>query len=283
MASTTEKRRAASTKPGGSTAPPAATAGPAPARTRKDTRIQAGPVTLYAQLASILRDRVMNGLWKPGDEIPTLAQLVEEFSVARVTVRQAVQMLVQEGLLSSHRGRGTFVTAGAVRSGAPLYSSTGSIDGDETNYTIKVLSREEVDSLPPYFSGPGAGAGKYMRVRKVDSGNGAPSCLADNFVASSLYRTFPAGSDGTVKLSRLVRDHARPRLASGHERVAVGAATYEEADHLQTSIGSPVARVERVLLMPGAKVAYFGRVIYRGDRFGIERSISDLLYARDGQ
>src|SRR4051812_48783021 len=105
------------------------------------TRLQSGPVTLYAQLASILRDRVISGLWKGGEEIPTLEQLVEEFSVARVTVRQAVQILSEEGLLSSQRGRRTFVTFEAPAANAnPLYSSTGSINSDGQNYSIQILA-----------------------------------------------------------------------------------------------------------------------------------------------
>ena len=47
------------------------------------------PVPLYSQLADLLRQRVLRGLWGPGTKVPSLEALVAEFQVARVTVRHA--------------------------------------------------------------------------------------------------------------------------------------------------------------------------------------------------
>src|SRR6188768_3750632 len=68
------------------------------------------PVPRYAQLADVLRGRIARGLLKRGDQLPTLEELMQEFDVARVTVRQAIELLSREGLLSAQQGRGTFVT-----------------------------------------------------------------------------------------------------------------------------------------------------------------------------
>ena len=48
-----------------------------------------GPLPRYAQLADLLRGRIERGVWGPGTRLPSLEQLIEEFSLARVTVRQA--------------------------------------------------------------------------------------------------------------------------------------------------------------------------------------------------
>ena len=71
-------------------------------------------VPLYVQLADLFRQRIAKGVWKEGDKLPSLERLVAEFEVARVTVRQAVDRLTRDGLVSPQRGRGTFVT-GAPR------------------------------------------------------------------------------------------------------------------------------------------------------------------------
>ena len=68
------------------------------------------PVPLYSQLADLLRQRIAGGAWAPGSKAPSLEALVEEFKVARVTVRQAIEILSREGLLLPQRGRGTFVS-----------------------------------------------------------------------------------------------------------------------------------------------------------------------------
>ncbi|KWT73942.1 MULTISPECIES: GntR family transcriptional regulator [unclassified Variovorax] len=247
--------------------------------------LRAGPITLYAQLAGILRDRIVTGLWKPGDEIPTLEQLVDEFAVARVTVRQAIQILVEEGLLSSQRGRRTCVTFDPASVDAPLFSSTGSMDGegDGNSYSIKVLSHQEFDQLPTQFAGLGTPAGKYVRIRKIDGLNGTPYTVSDNYVALSLYQRFPSGSEHTIKLSRLVRDNARPPLTSAIERTSISVATYEDATHLQVAVGSPVAHVMRAFFAPNRQLVYLGVLVYRADRFAVERDVSYALAVAPGQ
>ena len=66
-------------------------------------------VPLYIQVAAVMRQRIERRQWQPGQKISTLVELEREFEVARVTVRQAVDILRQEGLLHCHQGRGTFV------------------------------------------------------------------------------------------------------------------------------------------------------------------------------
>ena len=67
-------------------------------------------VPLYIQVASALRRRIETGQWQPGQKISTLEQLEQEFQVARVTVRQATELLQNEGLVQRQQGRGTFVS-----------------------------------------------------------------------------------------------------------------------------------------------------------------------------
>jgi len=67
-------------------------------------------VPLYIQVASVLRMRIQSGQWRIGEKISTLEELEREFEVARVTVRQAVDVLREEGLLQARQGLGTFVS-----------------------------------------------------------------------------------------------------------------------------------------------------------------------------
>src|SRR5690348_13842264 len=75
------------------------------------------PIPRYVQLADLFRQRVDKGEWQPGSRLPSIEELMLQFDVARVTVRQAIALLADDGLLSPQRGRGTFVTdkAGARR------------------------------------------------------------------------------------------------------------------------------------------------------------------------
>lgn len=63
----------------------------------------------YAQLAGILRQSMAEGLLRPGDQLPSEAQLVERYGVSPMTVRRALNLLADQGVVIAEQGRGTFV------------------------------------------------------------------------------------------------------------------------------------------------------------------------------
>ena len=64
---------------------------------------------LYLQLEVSLKQKIVTGEYAVGERIPTELEMCEEYGVSRITVRRAVQDLVEEGMLKKLRGRGTFV------------------------------------------------------------------------------------------------------------------------------------------------------------------------------
>lgn len=75
-----------------------------------DAEIDHGaPLTPYRQLAEILRARIQRGDWKAGRAIASEAQLVQQYGLARTTVRRAIAVLVDEGTVFTVPQRGTYV------------------------------------------------------------------------------------------------------------------------------------------------------------------------------
>lgn len=67
-------------------------------------------IPLYYQIREIIREKIEDGIWSAGDQIPNEMDLVKEYEVSRATIRQAVLDLVREGLLIRKKGKGTFVS-----------------------------------------------------------------------------------------------------------------------------------------------------------------------------
>jgi len=65
----------------------------------------------YAQLANILRRQVAAGVFRPGDQLPSEAMLCRSYQVSPMTVRRTINLLAEEGVVSTAKGRGTFVKA----------------------------------------------------------------------------------------------------------------------------------------------------------------------------
>src|SRR5260221_7062345 len=68
------------------------------------------PLPRYYQLKEIMRERVRSGEWKPGDLIPSERELGEKYGISRMTARQALTDLGNEGLFYCEQGKGTFVS-----------------------------------------------------------------------------------------------------------------------------------------------------------------------------
>lgn len=76
-----------------------------------------GPEPLYVQLAGVIEARIASGEYQPNRRVPSEADLVEEFGVARPTVRAAIDLLRERGLVRTVRGKGTFVVGSGASEG----------------------------------------------------------------------------------------------------------------------------------------------------------------------
>lgn len=67
------------------------------------------PLPKYRRIQQDLHDRVVSGVWRQGDQLPSESELCEHYGVSRITIRRAIQELAIEGYLYSISGKGTFV------------------------------------------------------------------------------------------------------------------------------------------------------------------------------
>ena len=84
--------------------------------THQDTLDRESVIPLYHQLYEILRSHIDSGIWQPGDLIPPESELKRQYGVSQITVRQALNILVDNGLIYRRRGQGTFVAQRMITS-----------------------------------------------------------------------------------------------------------------------------------------------------------------------
>ncbi|WP_233272597.1 GntR family transcriptional regulator [Paraburkholderia acidisoli] len=231
------------------------------------------PVPLYLQIADALRDRIARGVWREGDPIPTLEQIAAEFGVARVTARQAVQLLSAEGALTPQRGRGTFVSAPASRHEAMhVVTSLDALSETWHRTTPELLTLDEGSRLPPLRATDGRLARSYTYMRRVHAMQGEPYCVIGVYLEEKLFAKQRARFRRETVIPILMAMTPRP-MARARQTLTIGAADADTAHHLRIAIASPVARVQRVFHDANGVVVYYADVTYRGDAIELEMDL----------
>ena len=231
------------------------------------------PIPRYVQLADLFRQRVDKGVWRQGSVLPSIEQLMQQFDVARVTVRQAIALLADEGLLSPQRGRGTFVTDKAttrrqLRVETTLGDLVAMYQGDQPDHATLA---EDILS-PVIFDKDGVAAPKYFHLHRVHSRNGERYCVISIYVDYRVFRRAP---------SRFRRELALPvltslpglQIVSARQTLTISTADIETSRLLSIALNTPMAEVRRVLCGPDRTVIYLAEVSYRGDYIHLEMDL----------
>ena len=231
------------------------------------------PIPRYLQLAELVRQRVAKGHWPPGSMLPSIEHLMQEFDVARVTVRQAIALLADEGLLSPQRGRGTFVTGkpGArrqLRVETTLDDLVAMYSGDRPDHAT--LAEAVAD--PVLSDKDGIKAPKYYYLRRVHSRNGERYCVISIYIDHRVFRRAPA---------RFRRELALPvltslpglKIAGARQTLTISTADVETSRLLGIPVNAPVGEVRRVMCGPDRTVIYLAEVTYRGDYIHLEMDL----------
>jgi GntR family transcriptional regulator len=224
--------------------------------------VKDGRALKHVQVREYVRSLV-SGM-SPGSPAPSERELVAQFGVARMTVRQAMDALVVEGLLERIPGKGTFVarprrTASAITSFTEEMARRGLLSESST-----LLARREQ-------AGPGVARAlnitegdpliHWKRLRRAD---GAPMCIEDAFLNEVLLPGFLQSGMPTSLYDALDQRGLRPTWAE--DSINADVCTADEAGQLELEPGTPVLRHSRRALN-GDKVVEVSRSVYRADRF----------------
>ena len=222
------------------------------------------PVLKYVRVRDYLRSLVTHEL-AVGDAIPSERLLCERFGVSRMTVRQAVDALVVDGLLEREQGRGTFVAPTKLDLEVRLSSFGEEMRRRGMEPSSKVLATEEVTASPDIADAlellPGERVFYLYRVRYAD---GEPMAIEQTWVPSRLAPSFFADGAPDSVYGELRSRGLEPDW--GEDTVAATEVDPEDAGLLGLRPGRAVLRLTRRTFAGEIACAY-SRSSYRADRY----------------
>lgn len=229
---------------------------------------------LYLQIAEILRQDLDRDVWKVGDLLPTISELSAEYSVAKVTVRQAVKILEEEGLLESRRGRGTTVqprppARDRLHLGTRLSTLADHYRGDKP--ALDLLEDRDADVPGKPLIGTLSQEG-YHLLRRTHTREGETYCVISIYFEKDLFARHEAEFRTQLALPVLV-DSTDIDVAHARQSLTIGKCDYDTAGLLGLAVGDPVVEVRRVICDGQDKVIYLADVTYRSDFVRLEMDL----------
>jgi GntR family transcriptional regulator len=229
--------------------------------------------TLYAQVANVIRQRIRSGQWRAGDQLPTLDVLEHEFNVARVTLRQALNLLEAEGMIWRQRGRGTFVSDSAGPEWFKLETSRDELIHSLEGTWSRILVVDEQESVPYLELGDGDVAPAYRHMRRVHGRGERAYAVVDMHLDAKLYARASKRFDEEMIIPVIERMRG-VEIADIRQTLTIGTADSDVAEGLEVPIGSPIGILRRVVQDAKGRAIYIGIVNYRGDAVKLDISLA---------
>lgn len=222
-------------------------------------------IPLYVQVATALRRRIEDGQWQPGQKISTLEELEEEFQVARVTVRQAVDVLQKEGLVYRQQGRGTFVAEQVQdKRWLKLATTWSSLVSTIKDNVPKLIPVKDAPPEPRLEAGEGNPAPAYVFLRSLQTRQGEPFALVKLHLARDIYERDPDAFRTHTALP-ILADLNGIRISEAHQTLIISSADMETAELLRVPLNAPTAECRCVVIDHAGIAIYVAEIIYRGD------------------
>lgn len=217
------------------------------------------------QLASLFRRRIESGTWIVGAQIPTVDELTEECGVARATIRQALGLLEDEGLVSRFRAKGTYVN----KRPQDLFWLQVETDWNglltkREGGRIEILS-EKSNILPPLAPHTGTLADSYRHLRRLHWREEQPFLIADVYIEETLAARIDKKCFSETTALQMISNVSGVDIKNAHQTLTIGSADFEVAKSLAIGLNAPIAKVDRSVTDNNGKIILISNGIYRGD------------------
>ncbi|QNN53766.1 GntR family transcriptional regulator [Nocardioides mesophilus] len=235
---------------------------------------RSSPVPLYHQVAEQLERAIRDGELLPGDRIANEVVLADRLGLSRPTLRQAIQSLVDQGLVVRKRGVGTLVVHAPIRRTVELTSLNDDLlrAGRQPSTVVLDLQLQPApDAISEHLKiVAGTPVWRLDRLRRVA---GRPLAVMRNYVPGQVADL------GAVDLSATgLYEHFRSagiHLRVAHQTISARKADAEEARLLEGTAGDPLLTMQRTSFDDQGRAVEFGTHLYRPDLYAFETTLVD--------
>ena len=233
-------------------------------------------MSLYISIRRSLIDYIKKKGLDIGDKLPPEDKLAGVLGVSRVTLREALRQLREEGLIFSKRGSGTYISGNVkdivgtldVNSGSTSMISIAGCQPGVTFYKVELINADELlaDKLKVKI---GCGIVLLKRVRTADE---KPVVFSMDYLTPDIAKIFLAVNDRIMSLFELIEENGI-KIGNNFAEIYPENCTEELADKLSYKIGAPILVLKQVIADQTGVPLFYGEDYFRPDyiKFSINR------------
>lgn len=230
------------------------------------------PVPVYYQLSAVIRRKIREGEFPEGALIPSERELSESLGISRMTVRQALTLLVNEGVLVREKGKGTFVSREKiVQRNIMSFSDTVRAKGMTPSTTVLYFEKHagdvEINKLLEIPEGEA-----LYRLKRLRLADAKPIAIEESYLPE---RYFPNLEQYDLKASlySLLRDAYAMKVHYMDNTLAASQPTKEERALLKLSASVPVLRISGLNYSASGMKLFYEKDVYRSDEYNYSARI----------
>jgi len=229
----------------------------------------ARPAPLHARIREELREHILSGAWRPDDALPSERELMAQYGVSRITVRQALGDLQKESLIFKLAGKGAYVShprpfqeLGRLQGFAEAMEARG----HETWNRVLAVEHEPASDLVASRLGlpPRAPVTQVRRVRHLDR---QPVSLDITWVPRELGQRLAREDLARRDIFLILENDCATPLGHADLVIDAGLADAALADALEISPGAPMLRIERLTHDTAGRPVDYEHLYCRADNF----------------
>jgi len=241
--------------------------------TKKIKIDRTSPVPLYFQFAQQLQSLIEAGDLPPGTRLSNEILMADEFGLSRPTMRQAMQHLVNKGLLARKRGVGTQVVTNRIRRQVEFTSLFEDLERDGRRPSTQVLSVEVVPAAAAVATALGLDEGRpVLSVDRLRFAEEQPIALLHNYLPEGVIE-LSADSLAEGGLYQLLR-RSGVVLSTAEQTIGARRATAAEARLLDEARGATLLTMTRTAFDGSGKPVEYGSHVYRASRYAFEMTVA---------
>jgi GntR family transcriptional regulator len=221
----------------------------------------------YLRIHADLRDRISSGRWPVGSSLPSQRELADEFGVSIMTLRQALQLLADDGLIDTRHGSGSYVAARYAYDLGHLRSFAADLAAQGAEITTALLAADTVTPPAPVDARLG-GPGTVLRLRRLRLASGRPLIVQTSYLPWPLAERLDLDDLGRRGLYTVLADRGLT-IARASETIAATTLGPADARDLARAEASPALLSHRISFTEAGAAIVDDHALLPGDSVAI--------------